>query len=234
MRNYPNTHRLTRWNTPSTQEKTMHTKSLIAFTAGSLVTASLAFLIATGPDHDQHKDHDMNSMAQPETDPAGMDMAAAMAKLATPDEHHQALSHLVGNWTAKTSFVMDPSGPPMTGQGTMSVKWVLGGRYIKSDFSMDFMGQPFQSIGYTGYDIAHEQYISTWMDTMSTKITSTTGDMDENGTLTLTGIATTPMGDNPMKIVSTKIDENTVTDNFYDQMPDGSWFNSATITYTRD
>ena len=210
--------------------------SIIAFTAGALATGSLAFLIAAGPEHDEHKgmDHAMDAMDQPGMGEEGeIDMMAEMMRLATPDKHHEALGIMVGNWKAHTSFIMDPSQPPMEGEGTMSAEWVLGGRYIHTSFKMDFMGEPFEGIGYLGYDIAHEEYNSIWMDSMSTKISLFTGGEEEGDALVMKGIATTPMGDNPMKIETSFPDENTMVDKMYDQMPDGSWFNSGTITYTR-
>jgi Protein of unknown function (DUF1579) len=211
----------------------MNTKTIIAFAAGALVTGSLAFLIAAGPENDEHKgmDHDMdNAMGEKYQD----DMMAQMMRLATPNEHHAEMLKSVGNWTAHSSFVMDPAAAPTESDGTMVIESALGGRYIVSHFKMDFMGQPFEGIGYNGYDIAHEQYIATWADSMSTKITYMTGNYDDEGNLVMIGTATTPMGDNPMKIVSKVIDENHTVDKFYDKMPDGTWFNSGTITYTRD
>jgi len=212
--------------------------SILTFAAGAACTASIALLIASGPDHKDHQHPELtDKVTQPEMDEmmemSADEMMASMARLATPGEHHAKLGKTVGNWIAKTSFIMDPAAPPTEGEGTMSVKWVLGGRYIMSEFKMDFMGQPYEGIGYNGYDIAHEQYISTWADTMSTKITMMTGSMEDNGTTTLYGTATTPMGDNPMKIVSTWTGNDTMTDMFYDKMPDGSWHSSGTITYTR-
>lgn len=221
----------------------MKRTSALAFAAGSLATAAIAVLIATGPDHDpahdhahNHADMDHDAMHQPEPDAMGMspeDMMAEMTRLATPDEHHQALGIMVGDWNAKTSFTMDPASPPMEGEGKMTVEWVLGKRYIHSNFKMDFMGQPFEGVGYTGYDIAHEQYIASWMDTMSTKITLMTGNEEEGDALVMHGTSTTPMGDNPMKIVTKFTDANTWVDSFYDQMPTGEWVQSGTITYTR-
>lgn len=67
---------------------------------------------------------------------------------------------------------------------------------------------------------------------MTTKITYMTGNK-EDGVLVMHGISTTPMGDNPMKIVTTTNEDGSVTDKFYDQMPDGTWMNSGTIVYTR-
>jgi hypothetical protein len=67
---------------------------------------------------------------------------------------------------------------------------------------------------------------------MSTTITYMKGNKHD-GKLVMKGISTTPMGDNPMKIVTTHNEDGSVTDSFYDQMPDGTWFNSGSIVYTR-
>ncbi len=209
-------------------------KSILAFAAGSLATAGIALLIAAGPEHDAHKS---GAMHEPQTkigDAPEMDMMAEMAKLATPGEHHKALGIMVGEWNAKTSFLMSADAPPMESTGKMTVKWVLGKRYLHSNMKIaDFMGQPFEGIGYTGYDIAHKEYISSWMDTMSTKITVMTGGEEEGDALVMYGTSTTSMGDNPMKIVTSFTDENTWVDTFYDKLPDSEWFQSGTITYTR-
>jgi len=216
----------------------MKRTTLISFAAGSIATAGLAFLIAAGPEHKHHDSHDgMDKVTEPEMNEmmemSEAEIMAAMMKISTPNEHHAKLSESVGEWTAHASFIMDPTQPPMESEGSMTVTSVLGGRYIMSEFKMHFMGQPFEGLGLHGYDIAHEQYISTWADTMSTKILYMTGNEDDDGNMIMLGTATTPMGDNPMKIVSKHHEDGTWSDKFFDQMPDGSWYNSGTITYTR-
>ena len=212
----------------------MKLSSLLAFGAGAGAATSIALLIASGPEHTSQPDavtpDEMDTMIEMSPE----DMMAAMARIGTPDEHHEELGKLVGNWKAHGKFLMDPNAPMEESMGTMSIKWVLGGRFVKCDFNMDFLGQPFEGLAYTGYDIAHSQYVSTWMDTMSTKITYMEGNKDESGAMVMHGTATTPMGDNPIKIVSRWIDENTTQDMFYDKMPDGTWMNTGSITYTRE
>ncbi|MBO6738500.1 MAG: DUF1579 family protein [Phycisphaerales bacterium] len=208
----------------------MNTRSLIAFGAGALAASTLAFLVASGPEHDEHKNtHQPDAME--EMGPA--EMMAAMAEKAAPGEEHEQLMKTCGEWTAKSSFIMDPAAPPMESTGTMTIESVMGGRFVKCDFEMDFMGQPFNGLSYAGYDKYHNQYVSIWMDTMSTKITYLEGNHNEDGDLVMKGISSTPMGDNPMKIVTTHHDDDHFTDHFYDKMPDGTWFQSGTIKYTR-
>lgn len=217
----------------------MNTRSLIAFGAGALAASTIAVLVASGPEHDpHHPDTHHDPVTQGEVDQmmemSPEEMMAAMAAIGTPGEQHKELMKTCGEWTAHASFIMDPAAPPQESTGSMSIEPALGGRFVKCDFKMDFMGQPFEGLSYSGYDNAHERYVSIWMDTMSTKITYMEGNHDDHGALVMEGISTTPMGDNPMKIVTTHEDNDHFTDHFYDKMPDGTWFNSGTITYTRN
>jgi hypothetical protein len=219
----------------------MNRKSILAFTAGVACTASLALLIASGPEHEEHgnhdQDNDMNHVTQPEADEmmemSPEDMMAMMNDFSTPGDHHKLLGKTIGNWKASASFIMDPSAPPMESVGSMETKWILDGRFTQSVLKMDFMGQPFEGHAITGYSNPHSKYVSSWVDTMSTHITLMKGNTSEDGSLVMQGTSLTPMGENPMKIVSSWIDDNTVQDKFYDKMPDGTWFNSGSITYTR-
>lgn len=118
----------------------MNLKNALPFLAGAIATAGIAVLIAAGPEHDTHgmdpvTTDEMNEMMEMSPE----DMMAAMAKMGEPGEHHKELGEMVGNWHAKTSFVMDPSAPPMEGEGEMSVKWVLGGRFLQSNFKMSWV-----------------------------------------------------------------------------------------------
>jgi len=210
----------------------MNTRSLIAFGAGALAASSLAVLIASGPDHEP-KDPVTQDEVDQMMEMSPEQMMASMAAMATPGEEHEELMKTCGQWTAKSSFIMDPAAPPMESTGSMNIESVMGGRFVKCDFEMDFMGQPFNGLSYAGYDKYHNQYVSIWMDTMSTKITYLEGNHDEDGNLVMKGISSTPMGDNPMKIVTTHHDDDHFTDHFYDKMPDGTWFQSGTIKYTR-
>lgn len=239
----------------------MKSSSLIAFAAGSIATAGIAVLIASGPKDKAHgHSHDMDNMAEmkemgkmPEMktmDPMGemqdmkdMDhmaemspeeMMASMMQSSTPNEHHKELMKTVGEWSATTSFLMDPTQPPTEGPAKMSVKPMLDGRYAMANFSMEMNGMPFEGYSVIGYDNVKEEYISIWMDSMSTRITYMTGNKDEDGNLVMLGTSTTPMGDNTMKIVTTFVDDDHTTDKFYEMMPDGTWYNSGTISYTRD
>ncbi len=149
-------------------------------------------------------------------------------ELGQPGEHHKVLDHAVGTWDAHVEFY-GPDGSVMAGDGTMTSKWVLDGRYVMSKFDMpDFMGSPFNGIAFNGYDNLKEEYVSVWMDSMSTAIIYQTSTYDA-GTFVTVG----PNGHGgTMKTVST-MGEDSGTDVFYEKLEDGSWHKSGTITYKR-
>jgi hypothetical protein len=127
-------------------------------------------------------------------------MMAAWQKAATPGpQHAQLAEHLAGTWDTKQTMWMDPSAPPMIETGKSVDTAVLGGRQIRTEFSGQFMGQPFQGIGFTGYDNVRGKYTGTWSDNMSTGTMVTDGEYDPaTRTYTFRGQMADPMNDGAM------------------------------------
>jgi hypothetical protein len=126
--------------------------------------------------------------------PAAPDMDEMMKQwmaLATPGEGHKRIEVLVGNWDAKTKMWMaGPDGPSTESKGSESNKWVLGKRFILSEFKGDMvmpgadgkmMTMSFEGLGMTGYDNFRNMYISTWADTMGTQLLTMAGSADPAG-----------------------------------------------------
>lgn len=212
--------------------------TLAAFAGGVAVTLSLAALIGAGPDDKPDATPDAAPAAMPDMPdmpamPSMEEMMEMMAEYATPDAHHEMFKKQAGEWACTLEFAM-PDGPVMSGTGTMTVKTIMDGRYMVSTMEVpDFMGSPFSGMALTGYSRVKEVYQSVWIDTWGTNMTATKGKMDEHGKLLMQGTASTPMGDNGMRIVTEWTDADTWVDHFFDEMPDGSWHNSGKITYTR-
>lgn len=102
-------------------------------------------------------------------------MMAAWAKASTPAEGHRRLEPMVGSWTTRTTFVMEPGAPPDMSEGTSEHRWVLGGRYLQQIYKGTSMGMPFEGIGYTGYDNVQKKYVGTWMDSFGTGLMDSVG-----------------------------------------------------------
>jgi hypothetical protein len=107
-------------------------------------------------------------------------------KAPLPGPEHKVLAQLEGNWDAKVKFY----GPAGSGEskGVMKRKMIMGGRFLKEDFTGDMMGMKFQGMGIAGYNPAKKKYLSTWIDNMSLSIMSYEGTYDaETKTLTNVG-----------------------------------------------
>jgi hypothetical protein len=159
----------------------------------------------------------------------------AMMKAGTPGEQHKQLASFVGTWDATVKSYMQPGAPPQVSHGTATNKAILGGRYVQTEFSGDFMGMPYNGMGYWGYDNVKKQYVATWMDNMSTAVMMTTGKMDGPNQYTFTGSATDPMTGKDMpfteKWTATDNDHNTFE--MWGPAPDGKMFKMMEISYTR-
>lgn len=158
----------------------------------------------------------------------------AMMKAITPGEAHKKLEPFVGTFEVKVTTWMDPAAPPQQSTGTSVNTWALGGRYVEERFTGAFMGQPFSGIGYSGYDNIRKQYISTWMDSMSTAPMISTGSLEGN---VMSGVSSM---DDPLTGKSQQVKEKTtIVDNDHHVMemwspgPDGKMYKMMEITYSR-
>lgn len=105
-------------------------------------------------------------------------MMDAMIKAATPGPNHKMLGSMVGDWTFVMRMWMDPSAPPSETSGTVTNRPLMGGRYVQGDYKAQVMGMPFEGASVVGYDNVSGQFVSTWLDNMSTGIMYMTGSYD--------------------------------------------------------
>lgn len=170
-------------------------------------------------------------------DPAAMDEAMkTWARIATPGEPHRQLAKMVGRWTATVKATMAPGAEPMVSKGTAEYRPILGGRWIAEDFASDFMGQPFTGYGLTGYDNFRQEFVSTWMDSMSTTVFIARGQASPDGkTLTFVGEMdepTTGEKGKKVKAITRWVDDNTVVFEMWDSAGGKDWV-ALEITYLR-
>ncbi len=163
-------------------------------------------------------------------------MMDAMMKAMTPGDAHKLLAPTVGNFDAKVTMWQAPGAPPSVDTGTMESKWILGNRYVEERFSGNFMGMPFNGIGYTGYDNVKKQYWSTWIDNMSTGVMTSAGATSDNGkSWKFTGTMADPMSGKDMVAESrlTIADADHHTMEMWGPGPDGKMFKMMEIAYSR-
>jgi hypothetical protein len=160
----------------------------------------------------------------------------AWLKYAAPGPSHKLLEPLVGSWNATTTWWQAPGAPPQVSTATAETVAVLGGRFIREDVSGTMMGQPFQGIGYTGYDNFKKKFVGTWMDSMGTMIMVSSGTADATGkVLTFTAEIDDVMSGKTVTVreVARVIDNNKHVFEMYGPDPSGKEFKTMEIVYTR-
>jgi len=156
-------------------------------------------------------------------------------KLAVPGAPHELLAGMAGSWQTKSRCWMEPGKPPVESNGTCEQRMLLGGRYLQQDFAGNMMGMPFNGIGITGYDNHTKQYVSIWMDSMSTSIFYFQGSATPDGrTITQECHYSDPVrGPMTWRSVTRIVDDNTHLFEMYGTVQGGKEEQMMEITYTR-
>ena len=191
-----------------------------------LATLVLVVVCASAIAQEQKKEMSADQKAQME----------AMMKAMMPGEQHKLLNNMVGTFDLKVTAWMMPGEPPMNSTGTSVNTWIMGGRYVEQKTSGSFMGQPFNGLGYTGYDNLKKTYWSSWMDNMGTGIMTSTGATTDNGkTWKFSGTEPDPMTgkDTPFEDHITVVDKDHYTFDMWSPGPDGKMMKVMEIAYTR-
>ncbi|MGH7889196.1 MAG: DUF1579 domain-containing protein [Thermodesulfobacteriota bacterium] len=191
-------------------------------------------MVATGNAAEESKEK-KESMEQ---NASGHEHDAMMEKwkqFATPNENHQVLGALVGDWGYTIKWWMSPDGEPEISKGTSEIEWIMGGRYIQHEVEGTSMGQPFEGMGVVGYDNEKKQYQSTWIDNMGTGIMTASGSYDaKTKTLSDQGTFSCPAeGQKSFRAVTKIIDQDNFTYEWYMPGPDGKEFRAMEIVYAR-
>ena len=107
----------------------------------------------------------------------------------------KALQREVGEWNASVKVTGDPSQPSNNEKGTESVRPILGGKCVWSDFHGTMMGMPFEGHGLLAYDEANKQLVSYWIDSTMAGIAVGKGSFDpDSDTVTMDGTCPDGMG----------------------------------------
>ncbi|MSR18206.1 MAG: DUF1579 domain-containing protein [Phycisphaerales bacterium] len=108
------------------------------------------------------------------------DLAAmkAMAAYSTPGAEQAWLAKFTGEWTTLVRHWDNPSAPPMESSGMAVCAMELGGRFLTTRVTGQFMGMPYEGMGSTAFDNGHRRFQYTWMDTMGTAIITGQGTLE--------------------------------------------------------
>lgn len=166
------------------------------------------------------------------------DMQAIMEvykKLGTPRAPHKLLASMAGRWNTKTRSWMEPNQRPMESTGTCKQEMLLGGRFLRQEFSGEMMGNPFTGIGFTGYDNQRKKYVSVWMDSVGTGMYIFEGTASADGKTIIQESHSEDLLRGPTKwrSVTKIVNENTHVFEMYGTYKKGKEEKMMEITYTR-
>ena len=170
--------------------------------------------------------------------PTKEEMMARWREAATPGDAHKHLELFVGTWTVSAkSWMNGPDQPPEESKGKAVYEMVFGGRYLRQEFSGSMMEQPFNGVGYTGYDNFNKKYTSFWIDNSGTAMSTMEGNTDDDGkTIVLTGKMDDPVSgvrNKDVKYVLHVIDRNKHVFEVFDLTSVGDKNPVLQLTYTR-
>lgn len=170
--------------------------------------------------------------------PSQEEMMKAWQEAATPNEHHKAMETFVGSWeTVSKTWMEGPDKPPSESKGSCEYTWIMGGRFLQSDFKGEMMGQPLTGLGLTGYDNFKKKYTMLWIDNSGTAMYTGEGTMDASGkVMTMWGKMDDPSTgakDKKVKYVSTIVDNDKHVFQIFDIAGTGDKKPVVEITYTR-
>lgn len=116
-----------------------------------------------------------------------------------PQQEHQWLQKLVGEWTYEVEMVMKPGEPPVKQEGTESVR-SLGGLWILAEGHGEMPGcGPATTFMTLGYDPQKQRFVGSWIGSMMTQMWVYEGALDEAGNvLTLDTEGPSMAGDGKM------------------------------------
>lgn len=145
-------------------------KSSQVFTASFALLFLVAFGLAAGARAQEAKTSADNAA-----------IVKALDNAMDPGEGQKRLEFMVGTFDVKVLVWLDPSQPPFESMAVGVGTWVLGHRYVQIMQSGFVMGEPWNGIGYAGFDNVQGKYVVCYIDSGSTGMEWYTGAMDPDG-----------------------------------------------------
>ena len=185
-----------------------------------MAALAVAFLVGSAAAQEKKK----------ESAPPGQEMP-----IPKPGPEHEILKKDVGVWDATVETMMAPGGKPNVSKGVETNTLLGDGLWLIQDFRGEFAGTPFQGHGIAGYDPSKKKYVGTWVDSMSTGLSTTEGTYDpKTKTMTARFEGLGPDGTlTKMRTTSEWKDANTRVFTMYSPAGQGEEFAMMKITYKR-
>lgn len=97
-----------------------------------------------------------------------------------PQQEHQWLEQLAGEWNAVMECSMGPDQPPMKAEAIQSSK-MIGGRWLAATGQGEMMGTPMTSVLTLGFDPAKKKYVGTFISSCGNQLWTYEGQLSDDG-----------------------------------------------------
>lgn len=155
----------------------------------------------------------------------------------TPGPSHEVLNAFEGKWKVTSRSWMKPGDKPEISSGTSSLSWMLDGRFLQQKYKGEWAGEKFNGMGFVGYDNLKKEYVTLWMDNMSTGVFQAKGKYNPaTKTINDSGTFSCPMTGEKEKWFRSEwkvVDKNQHVYMMYMKDPNGKEFKSMELTYNR-
>ena len=105
------------------------------------------------------------------------DPQATQPAVEQPQQEHQWLQQLVGEWTYEVEGMTGPDQPMETSTGTERVKSV-GGLWVVAEGQGEMCGTAATTMMTLGYSLQQQRFVGTWMGSMMTHLWLYDGELD--------------------------------------------------------
>ncbi len=209
----------------------MKSKATVALVCSALILLALVFVVAQGAPAPQ----DRAATTQPAT-PVAADALAKREELSKPGAEHLRLHPFVGLWRVKVKIWLAPDSEPIESEAHSQGKWIMASRFINTRYTGELNGKVFTGIGYLGYDNIKKKYVSVWLGSNGTGITTAEGTWDDlDRTLTMDSEYTDPATGKTVRVMTkTRITSRTqYVREVFITGPDGKPFKSKELIFSK-
>lgn len=210
----------------------MKSKATVALVCSALILLALVFVVAQGAPAPQ----DSAATTQPTATASAEDTLAKWEEFSKPGEEHLKLHPFVGLWRVKVKIWPAPDAAPIESEGTSQSKWIMGSRFINTRYTGVLNNKAFTRIGYLGYDNVKKKYVSVWLGSNGTGITTAEGTWDDlDRTLTMGSEYTDPLTGKTVRVkTQTRITSTTqYIHEVFSTGPDGKSFKSKEMIFSK-
>lgn len=155
-------------------------------------------------------------------------------KTPPPSDEHKKLDVLAGAWNVTTKYKLGEQ--EHEGTAICETKWILDGHYLQQEYKTTFNGAPYTVLQIVGYDAARKRFFELKMDSLDTAVLHTEGSMSADGKAIINaGSRVDPptRSIRRIKSVTTFIDHDHYTLEWFQTGPDGKDVKFATLTHSR-